>query len=265
MSEAGCFFEVADGQFAGGVGSVMVVGVDDGLFSSRVDLGTLVAVILPDTSVGLVVTVRFDRHQVQVGNERVLPPVGPELRLVTDQAGAAHHQSDLEFLRPLLWIGHLKLCSGDLCFATPGIVDTDPGFLFDTGDPGFDPAVQPGRDRPAHTPLVESDQHCIRPKPRIGPHVYPAPSPRPSYTPDRLYGEMDHTPLRPPLPQTGTDHRAGVRPERQQRVITQFVGVTIGGAPLRVARHLPDRRDPNRWSPPSWGDRPPDATPDPTK
>ena len=89
MSEAGRFFEVADGEFAGGVGSVIEAGLDGGLFSSRVGVGALVAVIL--SSIGLVVAVGFDRHQVQVGDERVVPPVGPQLLLVTDQAGAAHH------------------------------------------------------------------------------------------------------------------------------------------------------------------------------
>ena len=44
----------------------------------------------------------------------------------------------------------------DLCFATPGIVNADPGVLFDAGDLGFDPAVQPDGDRPAHTPLLRA-------------------------------------------------------------------------------------------------------------
>ena len=52
MSLVGCFFEVADGEFAGGVGSVIPVGVDDGLFSSNVGVGTLVAVILPSDRAG---------------------------------------------------------------------------------------------------------------------------------------------------------------------------------------------------------------------
>ena len=114
MGEAACFFEVADGEFAGGVGSVMAVGVDDGLSPSLVDIGA----VLP--GVGLVVTVGFDHPQGQVGDERVVSPVGPELRLVTDEAGAAHHQANLELLRPLLWIDHLELCFSLLVLRRPG-------------------------------------------------------------------------------------------------------------------------------------------------
>ena len=57
MSEAGCFFEVADGEFAGGVGSVIAIRLDGGLFPSRVGVGALVAVIF--SVVGLVVAVGF--------------------------------------------------------------------------------------------------------------------------------------------------------------------------------------------------------------
>ena len=118
MGEPGCFFEVADGEFARRVGSVMAVCVDGGLSPSFVDLGALFAVVF--AGVGLVVTVGFGGRQCQVGDERVMAPVGPQLGLVTCEAGAAHHETNLEFVRPFLWIDHLVLCFGYLCFAAPG-------------------------------------------------------------------------------------------------------------------------------------------------
>ena len=58
MGEAGCFFEVADGEFAGGVVAVGAVGFDGGLFSLSVGVGARVAVVLPGP--GLVMLVGFD-------------------------------------------------------------------------------------------------------------------------------------------------------------------------------------------------------------
>jgi len=75
------------------------------------------------TGVVAVEGVELDGGAVQVGEEAEVPPVGPELLLGSDEPGAAHDKA----LFLVDGLGNL----GDAVF---GVVDTDPGVLFDLGD-----------------------------------------------------------------------------------------------------------------------------------
>ena len=91
MGESPGVFEVADGEFACGVGLVVPVGFDrgqravrlpgvvTGLCDGPLDVlfaaGLVAGVVL--SGPGLVVPVGFCRSQVQVGDQRVVSPVGP--------------------------------------------------------------------------------------------------------------------------------------------------------------------------------------------
>ena len=105
MGETPGVFEVADGEFACGVAAVVPVDFDRGRLAVRfprvvTDLyhrqfgrfgvlfsaaGLVAGVVL--SGPGLVAPVGFCRGQVQVGDQRVVSPVGPQLGLGTEQAG----------------------------------------------------------------------------------------------------------------------------------------------------------------------------------
>ena len=158
MGEPCGVFQVADGEFAGGVAAVVSVGFDRRGFSVLVPVGVLTGVcgerfgVFP--GVGLVVSVGFDRRQVEVGDERVVPPVGEQLSLGTEQAGAAYHQTNLASLRPLLGVGHLHDRFPDLCFTVWGIADTGLSVFADVGDQCPDLVVHLRSDRTAHPQIV---------------------------------------------------------------------------------------------------------------
>ena len=91
--EPGAVFEVADGELDGGV-----------LTMEPID---------------------FDDVAVEIGEERVVPPVGPQLLLGSPgEPGAAHDQSAGELAGR---VGRL----GDLGLAAVGVLDVDPGVLVD--------------------------------------------------------------------------------------------------------------------------------------
>ena len=73
------------------------------------------------------ILVQLDRRADPVGDEGVVAPVGEQLGLGADQAGAAHDQ-------PVTPIAGL----GDLGQAPVGVDDLDPGILIDGGDRGSD-------------------------------------------------------------------------------------------------------------------------------
>jgi hypothetical protein len=76
-----------------------------------------------DHCVRAVVGVDSDGVAVKVGDEGVVTPVGPQLRLRTDQPGAPHDQPTPRQRR-----------LGDLGDAAIGVVDVDPGGLVDAVD-----------------------------------------------------------------------------------------------------------------------------------
>ncbi len=101
MVEPGAFFEVADGEFDGGVVAVEPVSGDGA-------------------------------EVVSVGDEGVVPPVGPQPLLgCVGEAGAAHHQTDAAAL--FAAAGAVDGFS-DLGVAAVGVVDIDPGFVGDRLD-----------------------------------------------------------------------------------------------------------------------------------
>ena len=99
------------------------------LFSAA---GLVAGVVL--SGPGLVAPVGFCRGQVQVGDERVVSPVGPQLGLGTEQAGAAHYQANPAFLRPFLGVGHLQDCFPHLCQPAFGIGNGGPRVFVDIAD-----------------------------------------------------------------------------------------------------------------------------------
>jgi len=76
-----------------------------------------------DAGVVAVELVKCDGGALQVGEKAEMPPVRPELLLRADEAGAAHDEA-------LVLVGAF----GDLGNAVFGVVDGDPGVLFDQGD-----------------------------------------------------------------------------------------------------------------------------------
>jgi hypothetical protein len=71
-----------------------------------------------DDWVAAVILVQPHRGADRVGDKGVVAPVGEQLGLGADQAGAAHDE-------PVALVAGL----GDLCDATVGVDDVDPGVL----------------------------------------------------------------------------------------------------------------------------------------
>ena len=133
--ESGAFFEVADGEFNGGVFTMELIGLD------RIQIGA-------------------------VGDERVVSPVGPQASLsLIGETSAAHDQPDA---------AGVFACAGrvdgfsDLSHAADGVVDVSPGVLADRGDRLFHVFVQADSDRPADVVGVESVDQFPGPEPGIG-------------------------------------------------------------------------------------------------
>ena len=116
--EAGAVFEVADRELDRCVVAVELVDLNDG--------------------------------QVEVGDERVVTPVGPQLCLDRiDEAGAAHHEPELAPLLLVVTAGHIAGL-GDRGLAAVGIHDRRPRLLGDGVNAGSQRLAQRDGDRPAH-------------------------------------------------------------------------------------------------------------------
>ena len=110
-----------------------------------------------------VLPVRFDGGQLRVGGEGVVPPVGPDLGLVSDQPGSADHQPQ-GFGRPA--DERLR----DLGCAAVGVIDRLPGGFGDVFDSFFDIGAEGNGYRPAHPQAVQLFDQAMRPEPGVGPH-----------------------------------------------------------------------------------------------
>ena len=94
---------------------------------AQADAGFEVADTQLDDGVAAVILVQPDRGADSVGDEGVVAPVGEQLGLGADQAGAAHDQ-------PVAFVAGL----GDLGDAAVGVDDRGPGVLWDLRDRGAD-------------------------------------------------------------------------------------------------------------------------------
>ena len=232
--EAGAFFEVADGQLDGGVVTVELVGGDGA--------------------------------ELDVGDERVVPPVGPKSQLVrVGEPGAAHDQAYLS-LGSLggTAAGHVGRL-GDLGLSLVGIGDVDPVGLVDRRDRLADAGVHVHRDRPRHFEPVEGLDQLPAEEPGVGPDGQRASGAGAADTGDEFFDE----PLRAPLgiggalAEPGVQDLAGVGSGGQQGVVAELAGVAVGGALFGLAVHLTDRRiqiDCHR--PVAWADPEAPRTPD---
>ena len=135
--ESGTFFEVADGEFNGGVFTVELVGLD------RVEVGA-------------------------VRDERVVSPVGPQPSLCfVGETGAAHDQPDAAGV--FTFAGRVD-GFGDLGLPTNGVVDVSPGVIVDRCDCLFHVLVQANGDRPMDLVDVQTVDEFPCPEPGIGAH-----------------------------------------------------------------------------------------------
>ena len=143
-AEPGALFEVSDGELDCGVGSVVGVG------------GTGVEVF-------------------SVGDEAVVAPVGPQLALGAEQAGAAHDESQLGPLA-VVAVELVAAAAGfdgalsDLCLAAAGVFDACPVVVVDGRYGCFDLGVVWDRDRVAGVVGAEGRDHVIGEEPRVGAH-----------------------------------------------------------------------------------------------
>ena len=126
MGETRGAFEVADGEFAHGVVAVVSVGFD------RVGVGVGVGVGVP--GVGVVVLVCVGCWMVEVGDEGVVAPVGPQPTLGACEAGAAHYETQFHSFGSA---GAMRCPDGglrDLGYPVVGVVDPGPGVFADPLD-----------------------------------------------------------------------------------------------------------------------------------
>ena len=183
-TEPGALFEVSDGELHGGVGSVVCVG------------GTGVEVF-------------------SVGGEAVVAPVGPQLGLGAEQAGAAHDEPQLRGLGVVaaeLVAAAAGFDGGlsDLGLAAAGVFDACPGVVVDGRYGCFDLGVLWDRDRVAGVVGADGCDHVIGEEPRVGAHRHrrvrrQAPHPRQGLT-----SEVHVAALRRSRPHPRVQHLPGV-------------------------------------------------------
>ena len=121
-----------------------------------------------DRGVIAVELVDFDGGQFDVGDERVVAPVGPQSPLGgVGEASAAHDQSQLASVPPLP--GHVHAL-GDLGLAAVGVGDRCPRRLVDRVDRGADAGVDAHRDRPPDPETRQRVDERVVPEPGVGAH-----------------------------------------------------------------------------------------------
>ncbi len=216
MFESGAFFEVTDREFHDGVVTVELI---DG-----------------DGVVG------------EVGQKRVVPPVGPQFGLVlVGEAGASHDQT------PTL-IDTL----GDLGLPIGRVPDRHPGFLVDRADRLHNRSISSmDRHRVTHPETGERRDRVVRPEPRIETAYELTRRARMTDPGDQLLNEPARTSgrVRLPFPHPGMQHLTRIRAGREQRVITQHFRIPIPGALFLFPVHLTDRRIDIDHQPPVAGTR----------
>ena len=130
MLKAGAFFEVADGELDNGVGAVELI------------------------SGGGVV--------VGVGDERVVPPVGPQSLLrALGESGAAHHEANGA---PVFAAAGDVVGLGDLGMAAFGVGDVGPGVVGDCLDRCAHSGSERDGDRPLDAVGVETVDQLVGPE-----------------------------------------------------------------------------------------------------
>lgn len=206
--EPGAFFEVTDRELHSGVVAVELVDLDGG--------------------------------GVEVGDERVVTPVGPELTLRRlGETGPADHETDTVSLLALA--GHVGGV-GDLGLPPVGVDDVDPLVVVDAVDRGAYGLVDGDRDRPVDPETGQRVDELPRPEPRIGPQRQRPGRAATADPGNELLNEAFVASLRRPLAEPGMEHLTGISPRREQRVIPEPAGVAVRGAVLGLAVHLTDRR-----------------------
>ena len=136
MLKAGAFFEVADGELDNGVGAVEPVSGGGVVFG--------------------------------VGDERVVPPVGPQSLLrALGEAGAAHHEAHGA---PVFAAAGGVVGLGDLGMAAFGVGDVGPGVVGDCLDRCAHSGSERDGDRPLGVVAVETVDQLAGPEPRVGAH-----------------------------------------------------------------------------------------------
>jgi hypothetical protein len=162
----------------------------------------------------------------------VVAPVGEQLGLGADQAGAAHDQ-------PVAPVAGL----GDLRHATVGVDDVDPGVRCDGGDRGADRRGLADGDGVADLVAAASPDGLGRPEAGVGAHGQLAAGAGVADPGGELVDEPGGAAggVGPPGPLAGVQDLAGVGAAGNKRVVAEFAGVAVGGALLCVAVHLAHR------------------------
>ena len=166
-----------------------------------------------------------------VGDQAEVPPVGPQLGLGAEQAGAPDDQ-------PAAAVDGL----GDLRLAVVGVVDALPGVLVDRLDGGADGLDHPHADRVLPARLLQALEDLGVPEPRVGPQQLDAGRAGALDARDQLLAEAQDPLLRVrrPLAQADVQRLARVRPGGEDRVVAQQLRVAVGGALLQAAADLAD-------------------------
>ena len=107
----------------------------------------------------------FGVEVVSVSDERVVAPVGPQLGLGADEAGAVHHQAQLAALA-----GAAARAGGlnDLRLPAAAIGDRSPVVVVYGPDGCFDPGVVGHGDRVARLVCFDRVEHRTGEEPRVG-------------------------------------------------------------------------------------------------
>jgi hypothetical protein len=186
-----------------------------------------------DDGVGTVEGIELHRRADEIGQEGEVPPVGPQRRLGTAEPGAAHDEA----ATLVDALGHHRL-------SARRVLDGDPLRLVDLRNTGVDGLCAGAHGHGERDP--QTPQHLdgvIGPIPRVEADDDLASGPGPAQAGHELFDEAlgPASGVGRALAQPGMEDLAGVGPRGQDRVVTEHLGVSEGGALFQLAENLSNR------------------------